>query len=53
MSVNGQIQAPFSGRTKDLIYPATGEDVAKECVAAALKKYCLPVRGHATTQAAL
>jgi hypothetical protein len=53
MSINGQVQAPFSGRTKDLIYPPAGEDFAKQCVAAALKKYCLPIRSHITEQAAL
>ena len=44
MSIDGQVQAPFSGRTRDLIYPPPGEDFSQECIAAALRKYCLPLR---------
>ncbi len=53
MSIHGQVQVPFSGRTRDLVYPAEGSDFSKECIAAALKKYCLSVRGHTTQQAVL
>jgi hypothetical protein len=53
MSINGQVQAPFSGRTKDLIYPPAGEDFSRECVAAALKKYCLPIKTQSSKQAAV
>jgi len=53
MSINGQVQAPFSGRTKDLIYPPSEDDLSRKCIAAALKKYCLPISKHANTQAAV
>jgi hypothetical protein len=53
MSIDGQVQAPFSGRTKDLIYPQASEDFSKECIATALKKYCIPISAQAGKQAVL
>jgi hypothetical protein len=53
MSVNGQVQTPFSGRTLDLQYPAPGKDYAAECIAAAMKRYCTPLRPQAAQRAVL
>lgn len=53
MSMDGQVQPPFSGRTKDLIYPPAGEDFSAQCVTAALRKYCVPIGAQAVKQAAL
>jgi len=52
MSINGQVEAPFSGRTKDLIYPPPGEDFSQQCIATALRKYCLPIGPQAAKKAA-
>jgi uncharacterized protein (DUF4415 family) len=52
MSINGQVEAPFSGRTKDLIYPPPGEDLTQQCIATALRKYCLPIGGQSSKKAA-
>jgi hypothetical protein len=49
MSIDGQVQSPFSGRTIDLEYPAPGKDFASQCVAASQKKYCTAV--HHTSKA--
>lgn len=43
MSIDGQVQSPFSGRTLDLEYPQPGKDFAEKCIAASQKKYCTPV----------
>lgn len=43
MSINGQVQVPFSGHTKDLVYPLSENDYSQECINAALRKYCLPI----------
>jgi len=50
MSINGQVQQPFSGRTLDLVYPPAEEDFSKAAVAAALKKYCSPLGQAARAQ---
>jgi hypothetical protein len=47
MSIDGQVQSPFSGRTVDLEYPAPGKDFASQCVSASQKKYCTAVH-HAS-----
>jgi hypothetical protein len=44
MSINGQVQGPFSGRTLDLLYPAPGKDFVEECIRASRQKYCLPLQ---------
>lgn len=49
MSIDGQVQSPFSGRTIDLEYPAPGKDFASQCVAASQKTYCTVV--HHTSKA--
>jgi hypothetical protein len=51
MSINGQVQSPFSGRTLDLTYPAKGKDFARECIASATKRYCIPVHASSVGQA--
>jgi hypothetical protein len=51
MSINGQVQSPFSGRTLDLTYPPPGHDYAQECIAAALKRYCVPLHASSTVRA--
>lgn len=48
MSIDGQVQSPFSGRTLDLEYPQPGKDFADECKAASFKKYCVPVSRDTT-----
>jgi hypothetical protein len=53
MSINGQVQTPFSGRTVDLTYPEQGQDYASECIAAALKRYCTPMHVSSGARAAL
>jgi hypothetical protein len=53
MSINGQVQTPFSGRTVDLTYPLPGQDYAQECIAAALKRYCTPMHASSGARAAL
>ena len=52
MSIDGQVQNPFSGRTLDLAYPAPGKDFADACIAASQKKYCVPVRSTPTLKTA-
>lgn len=52
MSINGQVEAPFSGRTKDLVYPPQEEDLSQQCITAALQKYCLPVSGQSNKKVA-
>ncbi len=44
MSINGQVQSPFSGRTLDLLYPAPGKDFVEECIRASRQKYCIPLQ---------
>ena len=51
MSINGQVQQPFSGRTLDLVYPPAEEDFSKAAIEAALKKYCSPVGSPVKSQA--
>jgi hypothetical protein len=51
MSIKGQVQSPFSGRTLDLTYPAPGHDFAQECIEAALKRYCVPLHASSTVRA--
>lgn len=51
MSVKGQVQSPFSGRTLDLTYPPAGHDYAQECINAALKRYCVPLHASSTVRA--
>jgi hypothetical protein len=53
MSINGQVQQPFSGRTLDLVYPPAEEDCSKAAIAAALKKYCSALGQPAQAQGAL
>lgn len=43
MSIDGQVQDAFSGRTLDLVYPPAEESFAEECIAHSRKKYCMPV----------
>lgn len=51
MSINGQVQIPFSGRTKDLVYPEISDDIAEQCVRSSLKRYCIPLKGGAEVSA--
>jgi hypothetical protein len=53
MSINGQVQQPFSGRTLGLVYPPAEEDCSKAAIAAALKKYCSALGQPAQAQGAL
>ena len=43
MSVDGQVQDSFSGRTLDLVYPPAEENLAEECIAHSRSKYCIAV----------
>jgi hypothetical protein len=40
MSIDGQVQDSFSGRTIDLKYPSDKENYAEECLAHSRKTYC-------------
>jgi hypothetical protein len=40
MSVDGEVQDSFSGRTLDLKHPADGSNYAQECIAHSRKTYC-------------
>jgi hypothetical protein len=51
MSIRGQVQSPFSGRTLDLTYPPSGHDYAQECIKTALKRYCVPLHASSTVRA--
>jgi hypothetical protein len=51
MSVKGQVQSPFSGRTLDLTYPAPGHDYAQECIQTALRRYCVPLHASSSVRA--
>ena len=51
MSVNGQVQTPFSGRTLDLVYPPAGKDYAAQCIASSMKRYYTPLRHPAANRA--
>jgi len=52
MSIKGQVQSPFSGRTLDLVYPAPGKDFADECIRASRQKYCIPIQSPQRSTAA-
>jgi hypothetical protein len=43
MSVDGQVQDSFSGRTLDLVYPPAEENLAEECIAHSRSKYCIAI----------
>lgn len=43
MSVDGQVQDSFSGRTLDLKHPSDGANYAQECIAHSRKTYCKPL----------
>lgn len=43
MSINGQVQDSFSGRTLDLKYPGSGANFAEQCLAHSRKTYCRPI----------
>jgi hypothetical protein len=45
MSINGQVQIPFSGKTKDLVYPEMGDNIAQQCIKSSLNRYCIPLKG--------
>jgi hypothetical protein len=42
MSIEGQVQESFSGRTLDLEYPPVEDQLTQECLAHSRQKYCLP-----------
>jgi hypothetical protein len=48
MSIDGQVQSPFSGRTIDLEYPAPGKDYVEACKQASFKRYCVPLARETT-----
>ncbi|MCB0354979.1 MAG: type IV secretory system conjugative DNA transfer family protein [Bdellovibrionales bacterium] len=41
MSINGETQAPFSGRTADVTYPEV--DFSQDCIEISRANYCLPI----------
>jgi hypothetical protein len=43
MSIDGEVQEAFSGRTLDLQYPPDSDSIVKECIASSRSKYALPV----------
>jgi hypothetical protein len=43
MSINGQVQPPFSGRTLDLVYPSESKESADAAIEEAFRKYCSPI----------
>lgn len=43
MSIDGEVQEAFSGRTLELHTPLESEHFAKECVRLSRSKYCLPI----------
>ena len=43
MSIDGQVQDAFSGRTLDLVYPPPEESFVEDCITHSRKKYCMPV----------
>lgn len=43
MSINGQVQDSFSGRTLDLKHPTSGANFAEQCLAHSRKTYCKPI----------
>ena len=42
MSIDGEVQDAFSGRTIDLVYPPESENFSEDCIAQSRKKYCVP-----------
>ncbi len=43
MSIDGESQEPFSGRTIDVQYPPDSTSIAKDCIANSRSKYSLPI----------
>jgi hypothetical protein len=43
MSIDGQVQEAFSGRTLDLTYPPDSSEIRNDCIANSRAKYCLPL----------
>ena len=43
LSVDGEIQEAFSGRTIDLQYPDAEHNYSDECIVQSRKKYCVPI----------
>jgi len=43
MSIDGEVQEAFSGKTLDLEFPMESEAIIKECVQSSRSKYSLPV----------
>jgi hypothetical protein len=43
MSINGQVQDSFSGRTLDLKHPTSGANFAEQCLTHSRKTYCKPI----------
>jgi len=43
LSVDGEIQEAFSGRTIDLRYPDAEHNYSDECIVQSRKKYCVPI----------
>jgi hypothetical protein len=44
MSIDGEVQEAFSGRTLDLIFPHEVEATIKECLQSSRSKYALPLK---------
>ena len=44
MTVDGEVQEAFSGRTLELKHPPEGQHFAKECIEASRAKYSIPVK---------
>ncbi len=44
MSIDGEVQEAFSGKTLDLIRPPYGEDCVRECIQHSRAHYALPLR---------
>lgn len=43
LSIDGEVQDAFSGRTIDLVYPPDSDNFSEDCVVQSRKKYCVPV----------
>ncbi len=43
MSIDGEVQDAFSGRTADLVYPPESENYSEDCIKQSRKKYCIPI----------
>lgn len=52
LSIDGEVQDAFSGRTIDLVYPPDTENFSEDCIAQSRKKYCVPI-DQARQQAAV